>query len=103
MSRVVDELYEVILERKANPVEGSYTSYLFREGMDKILKKCGEESAEVIIAAKNGNLGELANETGDLVYHLLVLMAEAGLTLDEFYAVLEERRQKAGNLKQRHG
>jgi phosphoribosyl-ATP pyrophosphohydrolase len=99
MSGIIGELYEVIQERKANPAEGSYTSYLFREGLDKILKKCGEESAEVIIAAKNGAPGELAAEIGDLMYHLLVLMVEAGLTMDELCALLEERRQKVGNLK----
>ena len=101
VQNVIKELYEVILDRKSNPPEGSYTGYLFKEGLDKILKKCGEESAEVIIAAKNGSRPELASEIGDLIYHLLVLMAEVGLTLEELYALLEERRQKIGNLKQR--
>jgi phosphoribosyl-ATP pyrophosphohydrolase len=87
------------MDRKANPVEGSYTSYLFREGLDKILKKCGEESAEVIIAAKGGRLDELKGEIGDLLYHLLVLMAETGLEPADVYRLLEERRQKVGNLK----
>ena len=100
MSKTLYELYEVILERKINPQEGSYTSYLFREGLDKILKKCGEEATEVVIAAKNGKSEELAGEIGDLIYHLLVLMAETGLTMGELNALLEERRQKVGNLKQ---
>lgn len=99
MSNVIDELYQVVLERKANPSEGSYTCYLFAQGLDKILKKCGEESAEMIIAAKNGSLEELKSEIGDLVYHVLVLMAEMGLPMEELYALLEERRLKIGNLK----
>lgn len=99
MSRVIDELYEVILDRKANPAEGSYTSYLFAQGLDKILKKCGEELSEVIIAAKNGGGDQLGAELGDLLYHLLVLMAETGLTTDDLYTLLEERRKKTGNLK----
>ena len=99
MGNVMDDLYEVVLDRKANPSEGSYTGYLFEQGLDKILKKCGEESAEMIIAAKNGNKGELTNEIGDLIYHIMVLMVETGLPLSEVYALLEERRQKTGNLK----
>ncbi|MEL7624645.1 MAG: phosphoribosyl-ATP diphosphatase [Clostridiales bacterium] len=99
MSKVIDQLYEIVLERKAQPAEGSYTCYLFEQGLDKILKKCGEEAAEVIIAAKNGSRDELKAEIGDLIYHLLVLMAETGLPLEELYELLEERRQKIGNLK----
>ncbi|MDR0468830.1 MAG: phosphoribosyl-ATP diphosphatase [Peptococcaceae bacterium] len=99
MRNVIDDLYDVVLERKANPPGGSYTAYLFEQGLDKILKKCGEESAEMLIAAKNGNREELANEISDLLYHILVLMCETGLALDEVYAILEERRQKTGNLK----
>ena len=99
MSKVMDELYQVVLDRRANPTEGSYTCYLFQQGLDKILKKCGEEATEVIIAAKNGNKDELNAEIGDLIYHLLVLMAEVGLSPEELYALLEERRKKIGNLK----
>ncbi len=99
MSKVIDELYDIVLERKAKPAEGSYTCYLFEQGLDKILKKCGEEAAEVIIAAKNGGKDEIKAEIGDLIYHLLVLMAETGLSLGELYELLEERRQKIGNLK----
>ena len=99
MSDVFDELYKVILERKADQPEGSYTAYLFAQGLDKILKKCGEECAEVIIAAKNGERRELTGEIGDLLYHLLVLMAETGVPLHELYGLLEERRKKIGNLK----
>jgi phosphoribosyl-ATP pyrophosphohydrolase len=99
MTKVLDELYAIILERKVDPAEGSYTCYLFEQGLDKILKKCGEEAAEVIIAAKNGQRDQLYGEIGDLLYHVLVLMAETGLSLDGLYGLLEERRQKIGNLK----
>ncbi|MCL1849064.1 MAG: phosphoribosyl-ATP diphosphatase [Clostridiales bacterium] len=99
MSKVIDDLYEIILSRKESAEEGSYTGYLFAQGLDKILKKCGEESSEVLIAAKNGVKADLVGEIGDLVYHLLVLMAETGVTLDEVYALLEERSKTIGNLK----
>ncbi len=95
-------LYEVVKERQSNPQEGSYTCYLFEKGLDKILKKCGEECSEMIIAAKNQDNVELKNEISDLVYHVLVLMAERGLPLEEVQEVLEERRQKIGNLKKFH-
>ena len=68
-------LYEVILNRRANPEEGSYTCYLFEKGLDKILKKCGEECAEMIIASKNEDKDELIGEICYLVYHTMVLMA----------------------------
>ena len=68
------------MERKNNPVEGSYTNYLFDKGIDKILKKVGEESAEVIIGAKNEDKAEIIYEVSDLVYHTLVLLAHFGIT-----------------------
>ncbi|MBS1473441.1 MAG: phosphoribosyl-ATP diphosphatase [Massilimaliae sp.] len=95
-------LYEIVKERKENFEEGSYTCYLFQKGLDKILKKCGEECTEMVIAAKNQDQEELSNEMGDLIYHMMVLMVEAGLSLDDVGAVLEERRQKTGNLKKFH-
>lgn len=95
-------LYEVVKGRQANPQEGSYTCYLFEKGLDKILKKCGEECSEVIIAAKNMDNNELKNEISDLTYHLIVLMVQQGLSLEEVEEVLEQRRQKIGNLKQFH-
>ena len=101
MGNIIDDLYEVVLARKAEPMEGSYTCYLFEQGVDKILKKCGEESAEMIIAAKNGDAQELIAEIGDVIYHILVLMAETGVSLTALYALLEDRRKKIGNLKQR--
>lgn len=102
MHDVISGLYQVVLDRKANPQEGSYTCYLFEKGVDKILKKVGEEAAEVIIAAKNGQNDETAGEICDLIYHLLVLMAEQELPLEQVTAILEERRQKIGNLKTFH-
>jgi len=95
-------LYEVIEERRQNKQEGSYTCYLFDKGLDKILKKVGEESAEVIIAAKGDDKGLLVSEICDLTYHLLVLMSAAGLDLAAVGAELESRRQKIGNLKTMH-
>ena len=102
MEDTLKGLYEVVKERKAHPQEGSYTCYLFEQGVDKILKKCGEECAEVIIAAKNGHSEDTANEICDLLYHLLVLMAEQELPLEMVTAILEQRRKKIGNLKAFH-
>ena len=102
MQDVLQGLYDVVLDRKAQPQEGSYTCYLFSKGIDKILKKVGEECAETIIAAKNGCNEDTVQEICDLTYHVLVLMAEQGIALDEVRAVLEERRRKIGNLKQFH-
>lgn len=102
MNDTLSGLYEVVKDRQNNPQEGSYTCYLFEKGLDKILKKCGEECSEMIIAAKNQDNDELKNEISDLVYHVLVLMVERGLPLEDVQAVLEERRQKIGNLKKFH-
>jgi phosphoribosyl-ATP pyrophosphohydrolase len=99
MNSVLKELYRVINERKENPLQGSYTCYLFEQGLDKILKKVGEESAEVIIAAKNGDNGATVQEICDLTYHLLVLMAQAGIGLEEVQQELLARSAKIGNLK----
>lgn len=86
------ELYEVIRGRKQNMPEGSYTTYLFDKGIDKILKKVGEENAEVIIAAKNNSKSELIYESSDLLYHLMVLLVEQGIELDEIFNELASRR-----------
>ena len=99
---VLQDLYEVVLERKATFQEDSYTCYLFSKGEDKILKKCGEECSETIIASKNNDNTELANEISDLLYHILVLCAEKNLPWSDVEAVLEERRAKIGNLKTFH-
>ena len=102
MTDTLKGLYEVVLNRKANPQEGSYTCYLFEKGIDKICKKVGEESSEVIIAAKNGSNEDTANEICDLLYHLLVLMAEQQIPLEQVQQILEQRRLKIGNLKVFH-
>lgn len=99
LKNIVEQLYEVIQERKNNAIEGSYTSYLFSEGIDKILKKIGEESAEVIIASKNNSKDEVVYETCDLIYHILVLMACQDIAIDDIVKELEKRRQKICNKK----
>ncbi|NLM07034.1 MAG: phosphoribosyl-ATP diphosphatase [Tissierellia bacterium] len=96
---VFKELYNTILERKADPQEGSYTSYLFKEGKEKILKKLGEESTEVVIAGMKGSKDEIVAETGDLLYHLMVLLAEEGIPWEDIVQEMEVRRQKTGNFK----
>ena len=88
------QLVSVIKSRKAEMPEGSYTTYLFSKGLDKILKKIGEETAETIIAAKNNSKGELTMESADLLYHLIVLLVNEGLELDEVLLELEKRAQK---------
>ena len=102
MNDVLRELYETVLSRKSEKQEGSYTCYLFEQGLDKILKKCGEECSEVIIAAKNGNNQETVLELSDLLYHLSVLMANEGITPEDVEAELEKRSRKTGNLKKFH-
>lgn len=91
---IINELEKVIAKREAEMPEGAYTTYLFEKGVDKILKKVGEEASEVIIAAKNRSHEELKWEVADLVYHTLVLLREQKLTLDEVLKVLEERHKK---------
>ncbi|MDR1806008.1 MAG: phosphoribosyl-ATP diphosphatase [Clostridium sp.] len=93
-------LYATILSRRTESAEGSYTGYLFAKGTDKILKKCGEECAETIIAAKNGDKNELILELSDLFFHLHVLMAQMDVSPDDIAAELAKRAQKSGNLKQ---
>ena len=90
---VLNELYEVIIDRKKNPVEGSYTRLLFDRGLDGILKKVGEECTEVILAAKNGSKEEIVYEIADLTYHVLVLMAAMDITPDDVRTELEKRRR----------
>jgi phosphoribosyl-ATP pyrophosphohydrolase/phosphoribosyl-AMP cyclohydrolase len=89
---VLFELIDVIRERQLTMPENSYTSYLFSKGLDKILKKIGEESAEVIIAAKNREKTEVVYEAADLIYHLLVLLVEQGVELSDVFAELRSRR-----------
>ncbi|KIL46514.1 phosphoribosyl-ATP pyrophosphatase [Jeotgalibacillus alimentarius] len=93
-TQILSVLEKLIAERHEERPEGAYTTYLFEEGVDKILKKVGEESAEVIIAAKNRDKEELKWETADLLYHTLVLLREQGLPLADVMNVLEERHNK---------
>ena len=96
----VDGLYELIEGRKTDPKEGSYTSYLFDKGIDKILKKVGEECTEVVIAAKGGDRDETIFEIADLTYHVLVLMAEYGITLNDIRGQLASRHVVDKKVKQ---
>lgn len=96
----LDELYDLIKGRKDNPQDGSYTSYLFDKGLDKILKKVGEECTEVVIAAKGGDKEETVFEISDLTYHVLVLMAEYGITLNDIKAQLASRHVIDKKVKQ---
>lgn len=96
LGEVLSRLYSLVESRKRERPEGSYTTYLFDQGLDKILKKMGEECAETIIAAKNEDRDALVKESSDLLYHLLVLFAERGLTLDELREELLSRGTKAG-------
>lgn len=92
---VIANLYALIQSRERERPEGSYTTYLFDKGLDKILKKIGEESAETIVAAKNEESKQLVAEVSDLIYHLLVLLVQRGVSLDAIAAELGQRR-KAG-------
>lgn len=89
--KVLEYVYGIILDRKENPKEGSYTNYLFDKGIDKILKKIGEEATEIIIAAKNPEPEEIKYEISDFLYHMMVLMAEKGVTWEEITQELSQR------------
>ncbi|MCR5000100.1 MAG: bifunctional phosphoribosyl-AMP cyclohydrolase/phosphoribosyl-ATP diphosphatase HisIE [Lachnospiraceae bacterium] len=89
--KVFENVYDVILDRKVNPKEGSYTNYLFDKGLDKILKKVGEEATEIVIAAKNPTSEELVYEASDFLYHMMVLMAEKDITWDDITRELSQR------------
>ena len=99
---MLKELYETVEDRRRQQAEGSYTCYLFQQGLDKILKKCGEECSEVIIAAKNGTQEDTVGELSDLLYHLTVLMVNEGIPYEAVEAELARRHQKQGNLKTFH-
>ena len=100
--QALSALDETIRLRRENPQEGSYTCYLFEKGIDKILKKCGDENAEMIIAAKNKDKTEIANEVSDLLFHVLVMLQACEVPLDDVLDILHERSKKTGNLKQFH-
>ena len=93
LGEVFYSLDNILKDRKINPVEGSYTTYLYKEGVDKILKKVGEECAEVIIAAKNPDKTEVVYEASDLLYHLLVLLNEQDVSLESI------KQQLIGRMK----
>lgn len=101
MDLIKDE-YNVIIERKNEKAEGSYTAYLFEQGIDKILKKVGEECTEMVIAAKNNDKEETVYEITDLIYHTLVMMADQGITPEDVEEELKKRAAKRGNLKKFH-
>ena len=89
--KVFEDVYGTIEDRKAHPKEGSYTNYLFEKGIDKILKKCGEEATEIVIAAKNPNPEEIKYEMADFLYHMMVLMAARDITWDDIAQELANR------------
>lgn len=91
---ILKKLEKIIIDREKERPEGAYTTYLFEKGVDKILKKVGEEAAEVIIAAKNRSHEELKWEAADLLYHLLVLLVEQELPFTEVLKTLEERHKE---------
>ena len=93
---ILQAVYQVILDRKANPTDGSYTTSLMRGGIDKILKKIGEEATEVVIAAKGGIRNEIVYETTDLVFHLLVLLGHQSIPPEEIYSELQRRFGTSG-------
>jgi phosphoribosyl-ATP pyrophosphohydrolase len=97
-----EKLYDTVIDRRDNPQEGSYTCYLFEQGLDKMLKKLGEECAETIIACKNRSRREVINELSDMAFHAAVLMAQLDILPEDISAELARRAQKAGNLKQFH-
>jgi len=93
---ILQAVYQVILDRKANPTDGSYTASLMRGGIDKILKKIGEEATEVVIAAKGGARDEVVYEITDLVFHLLVLLGHQNIPPENIYSELQRRFGTSG-------
>jgi phosphoribosyl-AMP cyclohydrolase / phosphoribosyl-ATP pyrophosphohydrolase len=106
-AHVLSRVDEVVADRRENPKPGAYTTYLFEQGIDKILKKIGEESTEVVIAAKNDSLDELTAETSDLFFHLLVLLRARNLPLESVWREMEDRfgrpPRPRGKLEERKG
>ncbi|CAM4010515.1 phosphoribosyl-ATP diphosphatase [Bacillus cereus] len=101
MENVFKLLFETIEERKENPLPESYTNYLFSKGEDKILKKIGEECAEVIVASKNNDKDELVKEMVDVFYHCFVLLAEKNITLEDIMQEVKERNGKLSRVGDR--
>lgn len=98
-NNILEDLYNMIVDRKKNPKEKSYTNYLLDEGTDKICKKVGEEATETVIAAKNTNKDELIGEISDLIYHVEVLMYDRGVNINEIKQKLSDRHKIEGNKK----
>ena len=96
----LDTLYKIVMDRKINPKPGSYTTYLYEKGIDKILKKLGEESTEVIIAGKSNDKAETIYELADLAYHAMVLMAQMGIRPDDVIKELASRHVVDNKVKQ---
>ena len=92
----LDELYRLLIERAAADPQESYTASLISKGIDRILKKVGEESVEVLLAAKGDDRGALVGEVADLLYHLLVMLVSKGIPLDEIWSELERRTGVSG-------
>ena len=101
-NEILSALYQTVVNRRDNPKEGSYTCYLLKKKIDKILKKVGEECSETIIAAKNGDNSETVYEIADLIYHLSVMMVQQNIPLEDVLAELDKRSEKTGNLKKFH-
>lgn len=99
MDETIKQLYLKILDRKEHGEEGSYTFYLFNKGLEKILKKVGEESTEVVISAMTGKKEDQINEICDLTYHLLVLMAQLNIPIEDVEKELKNRSMKINNFK----
>ena len=97
---VLRDLYQVVLNRKSDPQEGSYTCYLFDKGLDKILKKVGEECTEVIIGGRKEDREETVYEIADLTYHVMVLMVQMGITVEDITRELEKRHVIDHKVKQ---
>lgn len=91
-AEVLQQVFDVITDRRLHPREGSYTNYLFEKGLNKILKKVGEEATEVVIASKSGSPEDINAEIADLLYHIMVLLVDQGLTLQDVYKELEQRK-----------
>lgn len=96
---IIEKVYNMIKDRRINPKEGSYTNYLLEKGVDKICKKIGEEASETIIAAKNTDKDELIGEISDLAYHVLVLMLDKDVTVEDIKIKLSQRHKIEGNKK----